>query len=296
MTTEPLQTSGLKAIRHKTGLLSTAIRLKESVFALPFAYLGMLMAAGGLPTWSQFIWITLALTGARTLGMSANRIIDLAQDALNPRTANRALVTGALKKWEMTALATAGLVLLFVSAAMLNPMTLALAPVAAISVVGYAYVKRFTWLTHFAIGWTDSIAPAGGWIAVTGTLSWEAVLLALAVGTWVGGFDIFYTSQDIEFDRANGVHSIPQRFGITAAFWTAHGMHLATSTSLLTLGLWVGLGWPYYIGWAVASGLLLYEHLIISPKDMSRLNRAFFQINGYISLTMLAATLASLYA
>ncbi len=296
MTTTPQQTTGLESIRRKTGLLSTAIRLKESVFALPFAYLGMLMAAGGLPTWWQFLWITGALTGARTLGMSANRIIDLAQDALNPRTADRALVTGALKKWEMTALAIAGLVLLFVSAAMLNSMTLALAPVAAISVVGYAYVKRFTWMTHFAIGWTDSIAPAGGWIAVTGTLSWEAGLLALAVGTWVGGFDIFYTSQDIEFDRANGVHSIPQRFGITAAFWTAHGMHLATSTSLLTLGLWVGLGWPYYIGWAIASGLLLYEHLIISPKDMSRLNQAFFQINGYISLTMLAATLASLYA
>lgn len=295
MTTTPQHTTGLKAIPYKAGLLSQAIRLKESVFALPFAYLGMLMAAGGLPTWWQFLWITLALTGARTLGMSANRIIDVAQDALNPRTADRSLVTGALKRWEMTALATAGLVLLFISAAMLNPVTLALAPVAAIAVVGYAYVKRFTWLTHFAIGWTDAIAPAGGWIAVTGTLSWEAVLLSLAVATWVGGFDIFYTSQDIEFDRANGIHSIPQRFGITAAFWTAHGMHLATSTSLLVLGLWISLGWPYYIGWAIASALLLYEHRIISPKDMSRLNQAFFQINGYISLTMLTATLASLY-
>ena len=295
MTTTPQQPTGLKSISRKAGLFSESIRLGESVFALPFAYLGMLMAAEGLPTWWQFLWITLALTGARTLGMSANRIIDVAQDTLNPRTAGRALVTGALKRWEMTALATAGLVLLLISAAMLNPVALALSPVAAIAVVGYAYVKRFTWLTHFAIGLTDAIAPAGGWIAVTGTLPWEAVLLSLAVATWVGGFDIFYTCQDMEFDRANGVHSIPQRFGLTAAFRTAHGMHLATSASLLALGIWMGLAWPYYIGWAIASGLLLYEHLIISPRDMSRLDRAFFKVNGYISLTMLASTLASLY-
>ena len=288
------QASGFAPI-SKIRLLLASIRFEHSIFALPFAYLGMVLAAGGLPTWSQAAWITVAMVAARTLAMSANRLIDVGQDTLNPRTAGRALVTGALKRTEMLVMAAISLAVFFTAAAMLNTLALVLAPVAAVVVVGYSYVKRFSWLTHFVLGWADAIAPAGGWIAVSGTMPWQAVLLSFAVAMWIGGFDIFYSCQDIDFDRVHGVHSIPRRFGFVAAFWVARAMHLSTSLALLGLGLWLGLGWPYYIGWAVASALLIYEHRIISPTDLSRLNVAFFNINGYISIIVFAFALVSLY-
>ncbi len=288
------QASGFAPI-SKIRLLLASIRFEHSIFALPFAYLGMVLAAEGLPTWSQVAWITVAMVAARTLAMSANRLIDVGQDTLNPRTAGRALVTGALKRSEMLAMSAISLALFFAAAAMLNTLALVLAPVAAVVVVGYSYVKRFSWLTHFVLGWADAIAPAGGWIAVSGTMPWQAVLLSFAVAMWIGGFDIFYSCQDIEFDRAHGVHSIPRRFGFVTAFWVARAMHLSTSLALLGLGLWLGLGWPYYIGWVVASALLIYEHRIISPTDLSRLNVAFFNINGYISIIVFAFALAAVY-
>lgn len=279
----------------KLRLFLEAVRFQESLFALPFGYLGMILAAGGLPSWWQLLWVTVAMTAVRTLGMSANRIIDLPQDALNPRTAKRALVTGALKVKEMMALAGVSLVVFLVAAAMLNTLALMLAPVAALAVVGYPYVKRYTWVTHFCIGLVDAMAPAGGWIAVEAALPWEGVLLAFAVAMWVGGFDIFYSSQDVEFDRSHGLHTIPQRFGLGVGFWTVRVMHLATVLALLVLGFWMGLGWPYYVGWAAASALLVYEHSIISPGDLSRLNVAFFRVNAYISPLVLVFALASLY-
>ena len=294
MTTPQPQAAGFAPI-GKLRLLLASIRFEHSIFALPFAYLGMVLAAEGLPTWWQVAWITVAMVAARTLAMSSNRLIDVEQDALNPRTAGRALPIGLLKRREMLAMAVVSLGLFLFAAAMLNTLALVLAPVAIVAVVGYSYVKRFTWLTHFVLGWSDGIAPAGGWIAVTGTLPWEAVLLAFAVAMWIGGFDIFYSCQDIEFDREHGVHSIPQRFGVTVGFWVARAMHLLTSLSLLGMGLWVGLGWPYYVGWAIASGLLVYEHLIISPRDLSRLNVAFFSVNGYISIIVFGFAFLSLY-
>ncbi len=294
MATPQPQAAGFAPI-GKLRLLLASIRFEHSIFALPFAYLGMVLAAEGLPTWWQVAWITVAMVAARTLAMSSNRLIDVEQDALNPRTAGRALPIGLLKRREMLAMAVVSLGLFLFAAAMLNTLALVLAPVAIVAVVGYSYVKRFTWLTHFVLGWSDGIAPAGGWIAVTGTLPWEAVLLAFAVAMWIGGFDIFYSCQDIEFDREHGVHSIPQRFGVTVGFWVARAMHLLTSLSLLGMGLWVGLGWPYYLGWAIASGLLVYEHLIISPRDLSRLNVAFFSVNGYISIIVFGFAFLSLY-
>lgn len=293
-TAQPRRT-GLWAVPRKINLLLASIRFEHSIFALPFAYLGMVLAASGLPTWWQFAWITVAMVAARTLAMSANRLIDVKQDALNPRTARRALPTGLLKRGEMLALALVSLGAFLFAAAMLNTLALVLAPVAAFLVVSYSYVKRFTWLTHFALGWADAIAPAGGWIAVSGTLPWEAVLLTFAVAMWIGGFDIFYSCQDIDFDRKHGVHSIPRRFGVAAGFWVARVMHLLTSLALLGVGLWLGLAWPYYVGWAIASALLIYEHRIISPTDLSRLNVAFFNVNGYISVIVFAFAYLSLY-
>jgi 4-hydroxybenzoate polyprenyltransferase len=287
--------SAVTAIPRKLRLILDSIRFEHTVFALPFAYLGMVLAADGLPTLPQFIWITVAMAAARTLAMSANRIIDRRLDAENPRTASRPLPAGHLKLWEMTAMSTVSLGLFLFAAAMLNTLTLVLAPVAVVVVVGYPYTKRFTWTSHFILGWADGIAPAGAWIAVAGSLSWEPVLMAFAVATWIGGFDMLYSCQDRDFDVERGLHSIPQKWGIPAAMRWAKGMHILTVLSLLALGPWLGLGFPYYIGWALAAGLLVYEHRLVSPTDLSRLNMAFFNINGYIAIIVFGFTFASVY-
>ena len=287
--------SVVTAVPGKIRLLLDSIRFEHTVFALPFAYLGMILASDGLPTPAQLLWITVAMASARTLAMSANRIIDRRLDAQNPRTAARPLPAGRIRLWEMTAMSVVSLGVFLLAAAMLNTLALALAPVAAVVVVGYSYTKRFTWTSHFVLGWADGIAPAGGWIAVTGSLTWEPVLMAFAVATWIGGFDILYACQDRDFDLQRGLHSIPQKFGIPAALMWAKGMHVLTAASLLAIGPWMGLGFPYYIGWALAAGLLVYEHRLVSPTDLSRLNMAFFNINGYIAVIIFGFTFASIY-
>ena len=294
MATSHPQEAGFAPL-SKLRLLLDSIRFEHSIFALPFAYLGMALAADGLPTLWQFVWITVAMASARTLAMSANRIIDRHLDAQNPRTASRPLPSGRLKLWEMRAMALVSLAVFLLAAGMLNTLALILAPVAAIVVVGYSYTKRFTWTSHFILGWADGIAPAGGWIAVTGSLSWEPVLMAFAVAAWIGGFDMLYACQDYDFDRQSGLHSIPQKWGIAAALRWAKVMHVLTAVSLLAIGPWMGLGFPYYIGWAIASGLLVYEHRLVSPTDLSRLNLAFFSVNGYIAVIVFVFTFASIY-
>ena len=291
----PQPQSTLFAPIAKLRLILDSIRFEHTVFALPFAYLGMVLAADGLPTLAQFLWITVAMASARTVAMSANRIIDRYLDALNPRTASRPLPAGRVKLWEMRAMVAVSLALFFIAAAQLNTLALALAPVAVVVVVGYSYTKRFTWTSHYVLGWADGIAPAGGWLAVTGSLSWEPVLLAFAVAAWIGGFDILYSCQDREFDVEHGLHSIPQRFGIPSALVWSRVSHLLTSAALLALGPWLALGFPYYIGWAIASGLLVYEHRLVSPTDLSKLNMAFFNINGYIAVIIFGFTFASIY-
>ena len=281
---------GLLALPRKFPLLLGAVRFEHTVFALPLAYVGMVLAADGWPTWSQFIWITVAMAGARTLAMSANRLLQRKEDAANPRTAVRHLPRGLLKPWEMGLAMAISAGVFFYAASQLNNLALALAPVAAVYVVFYSYVKYNSWTTHFVLGWADAIAPAGAWIGVTGRLDPEAVVLALAVAMWIGGFDVFYSCQDYDFDQQYGVHSIPRRFGISAALWWARGMHAVTSASLLALGLWMGLYFPYYIGWAIATVLLAYEHSLLKPNDLSRLNMAFFNVNGYIALVLLLFT------
>jgi 4-hydroxybenzoate polyprenyltransferase len=270
-----------------------AVRIWESLFALPFAYLGMLLAARGIPSGRAILWVTLAMVGARNAGMAFNRVLDREMDALNPRTANRHLPRGLLQPWELTLLGVLGLVLFFVAAAQLNRLALLLAPVAALLAVGYSVVHRYTWLTHFILGLTLSVAPVGGWVGVAGALSWEPFLLALVVATFAAGFDIFHTCQDAEFDREHGVNAIPARFGLPAAFRAARLLHAGTSLALLALGLALHLAWPFYVGWAIATGLLVYEHRVLSPDDLSRLRSVFFLVNALISVVIFCFTFAA---
>ena len=275
------------AVTHKAHLFIDAVRFEHTLFALPFAYIGMLLAADGWPTVSQFVWVTVAMAGARTLAMSSNRLIHRKEDAANPRTANRHLPRGLLKPWEMGLLMLVSAGVFMFAASQLNNLALILAPVAAVAVVAYSYAKYFTWGCHFVLGWADAIAPVGGWVAVSGTLDPEAVLLAFAVANWIGGFDIVYACVDYAFDAQYGIHSIPRRFGVQGAFWWYRGMHLLTAAALLALGIWMDLGYFYYIGWGYLTALLIYEHTLIKPHDLSKLQLAFFTINSYISVGLL---------
>lgn len=292
-TAQPRRT-GLWVIPRKVDSFLSAVRFELTVFALPFAYLGMIFAAEGLPTAGQFLWITVAMVGARTLAMSANRLIDRHLDARNPRTAGRELPQGRLKPRELVLVSVVSLGVFLLAAAMLNTLALVLAPLVALYVVLYPYTKRFTWTCHFILGGAQAMAPAGAWIGVRGSLSWEAVLLSFAVACWFAGFDILYQTQDAEWDRREKLHSVPQQWGIAASLRWSAALHLLTALALLGVGVWLVVGWPYYIGWTIAAVLLIYEHRIVSPQDLSRVNVAFFNVNGYISMTVLAFALLSL--
>ena len=275
------------------------IKFEHTIFALPFAYVGMLLAADGWPTWPQFIWITVAMAAARTLAMAINRIADRALDARNPRTANRPLVTGRIAlstAWAGTAFA--GLIL-GVAAWQLGPLPLILLPGALLFLVGYAFAKRFTWFSHFILGFTDGLAPIGAWVAVRGSLftadDVPAWLLLGIVTLWIGGFDIIYACQDVEVDRESGLHAIPAQFGIANALAISSLCHVATITLLIVLGQTLALGWPYWLGLAVVAGLLIYEHNLVRPDDLSRINVAFFNINSYISVTLFLGVLGALF-
>ena len=272
-----------------------AIKFEHTLFALPFAYLGMVLASRGWPGWPTAVWTTLAMAGARTGAMAANRLIDAELDARNPRTATRAIPLGLMSKLEMLGLATAGFALLHIAAWQLNGLALALAPIAMIAVTLYSYTKRFTWGSHWILGLVDGIAPIGGWIAVTGGVSTEALVLALAVMFWIGGFDVLYGMQDVDFDRRHGLHSIPERFGIGRALWTARASHAATIIMLVALGSISNLGWPYWVGVGIVSCLLTYENLLLKPHDLSRLNLAFFNINGYVAIVILVSTIMGVW-
>jgi 4-hydroxybenzoate polyprenyltransferase len=222
--------------------------------------------------------------------MAANRLIDAGLDARNPRTAQRAIPMGLMSKLEMLALAIAGFSLLHVAAWQLNGLALALAPIAMVAVTLYSYTKRFTWASHWILGLVDGIAPVGGWIAVTSGFSIEAAILALVVMFWIGGFDILYATQDVDFDRETGLHSIPQRFGLAIALWLARTSHILAVIALTALGAIAAMGWPYWIGIAIISLLLIYENRLLKPHDLSQLDLAFFNINGYVAMAALLFT------
>lgn len=268
-----------------------AIKFEHTVFALPFAYVAMVLAAGGWPGGHVVVWVTLAMASARTLAMSVNRLADRLIDAANPRTAGRHLPAGLLRPWHMLLAALVAGGLLGLSAWMLNPLCFRLAPLAALFLIGYSYTKRFTWASHWILGFTDGIAAAGGWIAVRGVFEPPAFVLWFALTVWIAGFDLIYACQDVEFDRRARLHSFPARFGIAAALVGARICHLLTVVAFAVLGLLTGLGWLYWAGVIAVSGLFVYEHSLVSPDDLSRLDIAFFNINGYIAVILFAAVL-----
>ncbi len=278
----------------KVPLYLGAIRVWESLFALPFAYMGMFLAADGWPELSDFIWITVAMAGARTLAMSANRFIHRREDAQNPRTANRHLPKGLLKPWEVVLMAAVSLGVFLFAASQLNPLAFALAPVAALYVVAYSFAKYYTWACNLFLGWALAIAPIGAWIGVTGTFEWPAVLLAFAVATWAGGFDVVYTCSDYEFDGRYGIHSIPRRFGIPAAFNITRLLHFLSAAALLALGFWLELNFYYFIGWALSASLLVFENTLLKPDELSRLNSPLFKYNSGVSMMHLIFTVVAL--
>jgi 4-hydroxybenzoate polyprenyltransferase len=266
------------------------IRFEHTIFALPFAYLGMLLAAQGWPGWHPFLWITIAMAAARTVAFAVNRHADRFYDARNPRTRDRPIPSGRLSPEMTLAYGGVALATLVVAAWQLNPLALRLLPVAFVLLLGYSYTKRFTWLAHWILGATDGLAPAGAWVAVRGTLDPPAVLLWLAVTWWIAGFDLIYACQDADFDRAEGLHAVPARFGNRAALRWARINHALTVITLGAAGWVLGLGWPYWVGLVAVGLLLVYEHSLVSPSDLSRVNMAFFNVNSVIAIVMLAAT------
>jgi 4-hydroxybenzoate polyprenyltransferase len=267
-----------------------SIRIWETLYAAPFGYIGMVLAAQGWPGWSTFIWITVAMAGVRTLGMSANRLIHHKEDSANPRTATRHLPSGQLKPREVVGMMVVATGLFFYAASQFNGLALALAPVAAAYVVLYSYAKYYTWSCHFFLGWALGISPSAAWIAVTGRLDPEVALLSFAVATWAGGFDVVYGCADYEFDRRYGVHSLPSKFGIATALWVTKGMHFCAAAALLAVGLWLDLGYFYFIGWAIAVSLLAFENSLVRATDLSKLRSPFFKYNSTISVLLLLFT------
>ena len=267
------------------------IKFEHSVFALPFALTGALLAARfashGWPSWKQLVWIITAMVAARSAAMTINRIADLHYDKANPRTAQRALATGALSTafaWTFTIGAVA---VFFLAAWQLNPLALKLAPVALAILFFYSYTKRFTNWSHLFLGFALGISPAAAWIAVTGGLDVRMLILCAAVTLWVGGFDILYACQDVDFDRRAGLFSVPKRFGIAKALLIARLMHVGVVALLSWLAASFSLPWPAWLGIAVVATLLAYEHSLVKPDDLSKLDAAFFTMNGYISISFL---------
>jgi 4-hydroxybenzoate polyprenyltransferase len=270
------------------------IRVEHTLFALPFAYVGAVMAARGLPTWWQLGWITLAVIGARTAAMAANRYFDRDLDKLVPRTAKRAVASGALPASVMLWAIFAGIALLILSAAMLNPLCLKLLPIAAVGVIAYPLCKRFTWTVHFVLGAVDACAPLGAYVAVAGTITAPALLLFVAVTVWVAGFDILYALMDLDWDVDLGVRSFPVRFGVrNARIWPVL-LHVAMTLALLGAGYLAHAGWLYYAGVALAAGVTFYEERLIAlANNVFVLNDRVFLTNMAFSVAFLATTLAS---
>jgi 4-hydroxybenzoate polyprenyltransferase len=263
------------------------IKIEHTLFALPFAFLGAVLASNGLPSLRQCLWITVAMIGARSTAMAFNRIVDREYDALNPRTSSRALPAGLLSVGFVAAFTVVSATLFFIAAAMLNRLTLTLAPLALASVLLYSFSKRWTLLSHLLLGWCLSIAPTGAWIAVRGSLdSPIPLLLSLVVLLWTAGFDVLYACQDYDFDVQTNLYSIPRRFGIARALWIARFFHIAAFAALLALYWITHLGVFALVGVIATAGLLIYQHRLVRAGDLSRLNAAFFTTNAFVSVIL----------
>jgi 4-hydroxybenzoate polyprenyltransferase len=278
----------VSTLAKNTKLTLEMIKIEHTLFALPFAFLGAVLAANGLPSLRQVLWIVVAMVGARSAAMAFNRIADRRFDARNPRTASRALPAGLLSVGFVWAFTLASAALFLLAAAMLNRLTLILAPVALGSVLLYSLTKRWTQFSHVVLGWCLSIAPTGAWIAVRGEIgSPVPLLLSLVVLLWTAGFDILYACQDYEFDRQEGLKSIPARVGIARALWISRALHFAAFLGLLSLYAVTGLGVVAFAGVIATGCLLLYQHRLVRADDLGRLNAAFFTTNAFVSVILL---------
>ncbi|MFD0586901.1 UbiA-like polyprenyltransferase [Paenibacillus sp. GCM10027627] len=283
---------------RKLRIILEMIKFEHTVFALPFAFMGALLGAivmeNRLPSWAEIGWVALAMFGARSAAMSLNRLIDKAIDFGNPRTKERALPAGLLKSAEVLLFIIVSFGLLLLAAANLDPIAMKLMPVAVFFLVIYSYTKRFTWLCHIVLGLTIALSPLGGWVAVTGQFDAAAWLLFGTVALWIAGFDIVYATQDFEYDRNAGLHSIPARFGIAGALWIARSLHIATAVGFIALFWVTELGWMYLLGTLLSIGLLFYQHWMVKPNDLSRVQTAFFGMNGTLSVILFLFTIVDL--
>jgi 4-hydroxybenzoate polyprenyltransferase len=277
-------TSSASTLPPITARFARLVKIEHTVFALPFAYVGAFLAVDGAPSAHDLLWITLAMVGARSLAMALNRLIDAGIDARNPRTAGRELPSGQLSVAQVAVFCAAALALFVVSVWQLAPLTHVLWPIPVAGFVIYPYLKRLTWLCHLWLGAVDGLAPVGAWVAITNHLPWQAWVLGAAVAFWVAGFDFFYALFDVEVDRAQRLHSIATRFGVRGAFLGARLAHAATVACLVIAGAGLPVGVLYWIGVAVVGSLLVYEHSLVRPGDLSRLDAAFFTMNGVISV------------
>lgn len=293
------------ATTSKVKTLAELVRFEHTIFNLPFAYLGAFMAARGWPSLAQVFWITVAMAGARTAAMAMNRLFDAEIDARTPRTKTRHIPAGLVAKRDVWILVGVSLALLLLAAFNLDPLAVKLFPLAVLTVTIYSFTKRFTWLCHVWLGLSVSWAPFGAYVAVAGRVSAEALLMVLIITLWNAGFDVFYATQDMEADRANGINSIPARFGLAKSLVIARFFHLAMVAAALFFGFnagflqgfnplaWSPAGRSYLAGWSIVAVLLHYEHSILSPTDMSRLDAAFFNVNGYVSIVYFLFTAAA---
>jgi 4-hydroxybenzoate polyprenyltransferase len=268
--------------------LASLVRIEHTVFALPFAYVGAFLSVDAWPGLANMVWITLAMFGARTLAMSLNRLVDAEIDARNPRTAQRELPAGALSRAQVLLLCGLALAVFLIAVFQLDPIVRWLWPIPVALFVIYPYLKRLTWLCHVWLGACLGLAPVGAWLAMTGTAPWEAWAIGGAVLLWVAGFDLFYSLFDLDHDRAEGLHSWATRFGERGVFVGARGFHAGTVLLLAAAGVGLDVSFFYWLGIAVTAGLLVYEHLLVRPGDLRRLDAAFFTMNGVISVVFFA--------
>lgn len=284
----------MERAKNKAVLYLKMIKFSHSVFALPFAFTGAVLAASGLPPIKKLFWIAAAMVGARSGAMGLNRIVDREIDALNPRTANREIPAGKIRVTDAVVFTLISFAVMIFAAFNLNPLCLKLSPIAIFVLFVYSYTKRFTWTAHFVLGIAISAAPLGAWIAVRGTFDMEIIPLVAAVVFWLAGFDVLYALQDIDFDRNYGIHSIPQRFGVKKALVFSRIFHFITWSLLVVTGILFSLSFAYWIGIILVAGLLIYEHSLVKHDDLSRLDMAFFNMNGYIGIAVFVFTLIAI--
>lgn len=284
----------MKHVLNKICVILESIKFSHTVFALPFAIMSAFLAADGVPSANRLFWIVMCMVGARSAAMSFNRIVDARHDAMNPRTADRPIPAGKLTTIETAAFMIVMIALFVFSASRLNRLAFALSPVALAIILGYSYTKRFTNYSHFMLGLSLAIAPVGAWIAIKEEFHPVAILLGLAVLLWTAGFDIIYACQDFDFDKKVGLYSLPTRLGISQALVMSSALHAAMIALLTIIFFMANLGRPFLVGVLCVSLLLLYEHSIVKPHDLSRINAAFFNVNGAVSLLLMALTIADI--